>query len=162
MPPSLLELIERKPSLVDCLYIVCAESAIFSGGKYLMIVRGDQEANAPGTLSLPGGKVEKAGDAPTIIEETLRREIREEAGVEIFPQMAYVESKSFVSDDGKPVIDLVFLSRYQSGEPATSDPGEVASVQWLSLAEVLAHPNAPVWTKLSLEASEKKRLELGW
>jgi len=121
-------------------YVVNVEAAILRDGRYLMIVRGEQESHAPGVLTLVGGKVENAGDVDDVLEETLRREIKEEVAVEIEDEVAYIESKAFVADDGEPVIDIVFLCRYKSGTPTIADPGEVAALQWMAPEQILAHP----------------------
>jgi 8-oxo-dGTP pyrophosphatase MutT (NUDIX family) len=141
-------------------YIVNVEGVIVKEGRYLMVVRGEEEY-APGGLNFPGGKVEGSGSADDILEETLRREIAEEVGLEIHAEMAYLRSSAFVAE-GDPVVDLVFLCRWKSGEAAAVDPAEVAAVRWMTAAEAIAHPETPPWTRLSLELAEKLRLEWGW
>ena len=143
-------------------YIVNVEGAVVRDGCYLMVVRGEQESYLPGVLTLPGGKVERAGDAQDVLEETLRREIQEEVGIDVCDDMVYLESKAFITDDGEPVVDVVFLCRHRGGEPAIGDPGEVAAVQWLAAAEILDHPKTPPWTRQSILLAEKKRVALGW
>jgi 8-oxo-dGTP pyrophosphatase MutT (NUDIX family) len=100
---------------------------ICQGERYLMTVRSDQEAHAPGTLSFPGGKVEGAGEQPDVLERTLRREALEEAGVELGSEFAYPESKSFIADDGDPNVDIVFLCRYAGGWSYAADPADVVA-----------------------------------
>ena len=142
-------------------YIVNVEGAVVKDGRYLMIVRGEQESHAPGVLTFPGGKVEHAESVDNVLEETIRREIREEVGVEIHDEVVYVESKAFVADDGEPVIDVVFLCRHRSGEPAIGDPGEVAAIHWMTLDEILEHPKTLPWTRQSILLAEKKRIAKG-
>ena len=141
-------------------YIVNVEGAIFKDGQYLMIVRGEEEY-APGGLNLPGGKVEGGSNGDDVLEETLRREIAEEVGLEIHDEMAYVRSSAFIAE-GDPVVDVVFLCRYKSGTATAADPDEVAAVRWMALAEAIAHPETPPCARLSLELAEKVRLEKGW
>jgi 8-oxo-dGTP diphosphatase len=143
-------------------YIVNVEGAVVRDGRYLMVVRGEQESHAPGVLSLPGGKVENADGTENVLEGTLRREIEEEVGIQIWPDMAYVESKAFVADDGEPVIDVVFVCRYKSGRAVAADPGEVAAIRWMTARQVLEHPKAPPWTRQSVELAEKRRVAKGW
>jgi 8-oxo-dGTP diphosphatase len=144
----------------DETYVVNGEAAIFHGDTWLMILRSADEAHAAGTLSFVGGKVERAGVADNILEETLRREIAEEVGVTVAKTMQYVESKSFIADDGLPVIDIVFLCRYESGEPHALDPAEVASVEWMTFDAIMAHPKTPVWTKQSLRLAAALKCEV--
>jgi len=158
---------DRRLTTDDCLmmerrYIVNVEGAIVRDGRYLMIVRGEREAQAPGTLSLPGGKVEVDGGAVEVLEETLRREIAEEVGVAVEPTLAYIDSIAFVTDYGAPVVDVAFLCRHATGEPVALDPDEVAAVRWLTAAEVAASPQAPPWTRRTIERAEAARLRLGW
>ena len=115
----------------------------------------------PGALSFPGGKVEGAENEDNVFEETLRSEIREETGVEVADKMVYVESHSFVAE-GDPVVDVVFLCRYESGEAIAADPDEVADVRWMTAQEILDLPQTPPWTRQSIELAEKKRIEKGW
>jgi 8-oxo-dGTP pyrophosphatase MutT (NUDIX family) len=144
-------------------YIVNVEGVVVrsADGRYLMAVRGAGESYLPGVLSLPGGKVEDAGNADAILEETLRREIREEVGVELHDEMVYVESKSFVAE-GDSVVDVVFLCRYHSGEAVVGDPDEVAAVHWMTADEIIRHPETPPWTRQSIELAEQKRIAKGW
>lgn len=141
-------------------YIVNVEGAIVKDGCYLMIVRGEEEY-APGGLALPGGKVEGAGNRDDILEETLRREIAEEVGLEVHDEMDYVRSSAFVAD-GDPVVDIVFLCRYKAGTAVAADPGEVATVHWMTAGEAITHPETPPWTRQSLKLAESKRLVKGW
>jgi len=143
-------------------YIVNVEAAVLKEGRYLIVVRGEGESHAPGALALPGGKVEDAGTATDVLEDTLQRELIEEVGIEVVGEMAYVQSSAFVADDGDPVIDIVFLCRYQSGTPTALDPDEVAAVQWMSAEEIRTTPDMPAWTHHSIEMAEKTRAELRW
>ncbi len=141
-------------------YIVNVEGAIVKDGRYLMVVRGEEEY-APGGLNFPGGKVEEASSSDDVLEETLRREIAEEVGLEVHAEMAYVRSSAFLAE-GDRVVDVVFLCRWQSGEAVAADPAEVAAVHWMTATEAIAHPETPPWTRLSLELAERVRLEKGW
>jgi 8-oxo-dGTP diphosphatase len=141
-------------------YIVNVEGAIVKDGRYLMVVGGEEEY-APGGLSFPGGKVEGAGSADDVLEETLRREIAEEVGLEVHPEMGYVRSSAFLAE-GDPVADVVFLCRWQSGEAVAADLAEVAAVRWMTAAEAIAHPDTPPWTRLALELAEQVRLKRRW
>lgn len=142
-------------------HIVNVEGAIVRDGRYLLVVRGAKETHAAGMLSLVGGKVENAGTSANILEETLRREIREEIAVEI-SDMIYVHSSAFVSDDHDQVVDVVFLCRWSEGEPIINDIDEVASIRWLTANEILTNPDTPDWTRNSVRRAEKMRSLLGW
>jgi ADP-ribose pyrophosphatase YjhB (NUDIX family) len=137
-------------------YVVNVEAAIVRDDRYLLIVRGANESHAPGMLSLPGGKVEQAGNTLDILEATLRREVDEEVGVEIENSPTYLESTAFVADDGEPVINIVFLCRYRAGDVRPVAAEEVAQVTWMTAAEVLANPRTPPWLRRSVELAERR------
>lgn len=142
-------------------YLVNVEVVVCDGSRYLMIVRSELEEHAPGALSFPGGKVEDAGFSEDILESTARREALEEAGVAV-SDLAYVESKSFVTDRGDNVVDVVFLARYDSGDPVAGDPEEVGSLEWMTFDEIVNHPKSPPWTIDSIRKADTLRRQLGW
>jgi 8-oxo-dGTP pyrophosphatase MutT (NUDIX family) len=146
--------------MIIAAYIVNVEGAIVKDGRYLVVVRSAEEY-APGGLCFPGGKVEGVGLDDDVLEETLRREIAEEVGLEVHAEMAYVRSSAFVAE-GKPVIDVVFLCRWKSGEAVAADPGEVSAVRWMTAAEAISQLETPPWTCLALELAEKVQLKRGW
>ena len=143
-------------------YLVNVEGAILREGRYLIIVRGPGESHAAGGMAFPGGKVEGAGSVDDVLEGTLHREIREEVGIEVTEEMAYLQSSAFVTDQGEPVVDVVFLCRHREGVPRIADPDEVTAVQWMTPDELLAHPGIPPWTKRSVRRAEEVRAQKGW
>lgn len=157
MTPSNEPTIESPAATDRAAYFVNVEGVVQRESKILFIVRGPGESHAAGALAFPGGKVEKTPAALDILEDTLRREIREETGVEVHPRMIYLNSSAFTSDDGRPFVDVVFLCAWQSGEPRISDPDEVADIRWLTAEEVLADPATPPWTRKSLTLAEEKK-----
>ena len=76
--------------------------------------------------------------------------------------MEYVHSTFFISDDGEPVVNVVFLCRYHSGIPVIIDRGEVADLRWMSTAEVLHDPATLPWTRKTIELAERKRIVKAW
>ena len=151
-----MEPIDKDPA--SLWYIVNVEAVIVKENRYLMITRSLTESHAPGILTLPGGKVEDAGQTDHILEQTLRREIQEEVGLEVANEIEYLESKAFVTDKGEQVIDLVFLCRYKAGSPHIIAPDEVVAIAWMTAQDVLENPKTPPWTRQSIEMAEKKRL----
>lgn len=136
------------------MFIVNVEGAIRKNDHYLIIERSKKEEHAGGLLSLVGGKVEKEGSAPDILESTLRREILEEVGVALKGKLEYVHSSSFVIDRGEHVVDIVFLSEYDSGQAFPKCTDEVEAVLWLTAEEIMCHPNPPIYLKESIERAE--------
>ena len=136
------------------LFIVNVEGVVRRGERYLLTMRSEDESHAPGTLSLPGGKVEFSDAPEDTLEAALKREILEETGVSA-DNPVYLESKWFRADDGEAVVDVVFLCEYVHGDATACDPAEVAEVLWLTAAEVAIHPKAPSWTRGSIEKAER-------
>lgn len=136
------------------LFIVNVEGVVRCGDLYLLTLRSAAEPHAPGTLALPGGKVEYSDAQKDTLEAALLREIFEETGVEA-GRPVYLESKWFRTDDGERVIDIVFLCDYLRGDATARDADEIAEVLWLTHGEVAAHPKAPSWTRQSLATAER-------
>lgn len=141
-------------------YIVNVEAAIYKNDKWLIIKRSEKEEHAPGFLSMVGGKVETRIVENDVLEETLKREIMEEVGIQVSEKLHYVESKSFILDKGQVVIDIIFLCKYQSGEPKSMSADEVSGVYWMSSSEIFENICTPIWLKESIEKVESIRLKI--
>lgn len=140
------------------LYIVNIEAAIRRDDCYLVVIRGDGEAHAAGTLSLVGGTSEPSDEqfdgGMNLLETTLKREIREEVNVEV-DNLRYVYSIYFETGQGEPVIDIVYVCDWVSGDPRITDPDEVGEILWLTAQEIYDHAKCPPWTRRSIELTEK-------
>ncbi|MER2076396.1 NUDIX hydrolase [Psychrobacillus psychrotolerans] len=136
------------------MFIVNVEGAIYQNDKWLLIRRSEKEEHAGGLLSLVGGKVEKDGISSNILEETLKREISEEVGVQV-SNLRYVNSTLFVTDTGLTVVDIVFLCEHESGIPYAKCLDEVSEVYWVSTQEILDNPNLPVYLKANIKLAYK-------
>ncbi|MEI5907377.1 NUDIX domain-containing protein [Bacillus spongiae] len=136
------------------MFVVNVEGAIYSNGKWLLILRSEKEEHAGGTLSLVGGKCEVEGVSSDILERTLKREIYEEVGSEV-NDLKYVNSSSFVTDSGINVIDIVFLCHHKLGEPYAKSSDEVEDVLWMTTSEILAHREIPAYLKKNIKLAEK-------
>ncbi|WP_267919278.1 NUDIX domain-containing protein [Paenibacillus sonchi] len=84
------------------------------------------------------------------MERTVKRELYEEVGIEIKDTVTFAYSSSFVTDDGRNVINMVFLCEYDSGTAHSKSPDEVEAVYWMTYEEIMNHPQAPPWTKESI------------
>jgi 8-oxo-dGTP diphosphatase len=118
-------------------FIVNVEVIVERDGKYLLIVRSEEEEFGAGWLSFPGGKLETSTPDMQALELTALR---------------YVESHIFfIGED--PVLDVVMMTSAAIGEPVAVDPREVAGIVWKTPAEILADPNIPEWTQNSVTLS---------
>jgi 8-oxo-dGTP diphosphatase len=136
------------------MFIINVEGAIFKDGKWLIIERSAKEEHAGGLFSLVGGTVEHEGFSKDLLERTLKRELYEEVGVTIKDHVKYVRNTSFVLEDGREVLDLVFLCEIESGEPFVKSPDEVEALLWLAPDEIFSHLKSPIWLKESIREAE--------
>lgn len=141
--------------------IVNVEVYLNRGERWLLIQRGEDEAHAPGILSGPGGKVEAGGPDPVvgILEQTAVREALEEVGIDLSGvALSYVESAYFSSDDGDPVINVVFAGTLpDAASPYAASADEVAGIRWMTADEAYADPKCPPWTRRALGRAERLR-----
>lgn len=100
---------------------------------------------------LPGGLIKRNED----VADCARREVAEEIGVDLTGvPLAYAASEFFVTDDGDPVINVVFAAPIPpDAQPVAASPAEVAGFVWLTLAEAEADPACPAYVLSSLRAA---------
>jgi 8-oxo-dGTP diphosphatase len=137
-------------------YVVNVEAAIHRDGEYLLAERADAEEHAAGQLSLVGGKVEASGETEAPLERTVKREIREEVGLET-TDLAYVTSSGFVADDRSPVVNVVFRAEYDGGTARPREPDEVAAVHWRTPEAIAESDAIPEFTREYVELAEADR-----
>ena len=102
-------------------------------GKELLVVRRAKEP-AKGTLDLPGGFCDMA----ETVEEGMRREIKEETGLDIH-EMEYLFSSPNVylySGMGVHTLDMDFLVRVHGTVPTIQAADDAAEALWIPLNEV--------------------------
>ncbi|BFH61918.1 NUDIX hydrolase [Paenibacillus azoreducens] len=145
------------------MFAVNVEGAVVKGGKWLVIERGAEEEHAGGTLAFVGGTVEQEGFSQDILERTVKREIFEEVGIEIKEKLHFVYSSSFLTAEGIPVINVVFLCEYAQGTPYRKSEDEVEAVYWMTTEEIAGHPQSPPWTIESARRADQmlKQLQAG-
>lgn len=120
---------------------VIVKSWVEKDGDYLLAQRGQTEKHHAGVWSLPGGNVD-AEVADFLLEQTLKREIFEEIGIEILDDMELIYNNGFIKDsDGSHVINLTFLCFYKSGEARPLEDTE--RIDWHSLEELKKLKDAP-------------------
>ena len=89
-------------------------------GKFLIAKRSDNLKNFAGKWTVPGGKLEKKDyfNRPpdtkgnqwyNVIEDSLKREVKEEVGLDLL-DMEYLVSLAFIRHDGIPAVVLSFYS----------------------------------------------------
>ena len=128
-------------------FIAATLCAVVRGKRFLVIVRADGIKDAPGALVFPGAKVEVGDGLDDVLETAVRREVLEETGISVSPDLEYVRSLFYALDDGSPVVDTLFFGMYLEGEPHIADTDEVAEVEWMTAEEILAHDRTPDWNR---------------
>lgn len=133
------------------LFYFVANAIVFreSDKRCLILKRDMREKVHPGKYGVPGGKLEWENldiDNPTrmngdvldyenSVEDLLKREILEEAGVEVYDELFYINSVAFVRPDEIPVILVKFAVRYKSGE-VKPEKGGFTDYAWVNEEEV--------------------------
>ena len=93
--------------------------------KYLLLQRSFEKKAFPGKWTVPGGglTVDDYIDMPKTtsdhwyfaVENSLRREVKEEAGIEV-GELKYLCDMTFIRSDNIPVVILSFYASYKSGD----------------------------------------------
>lgn len=108
------------------LHIIAITGIIEKDGKYLVLKRSLEEVAYPGFWTVPGGKLLRTDYEMLprthntdgwydMVEKNLRREIREESGLEV-EGVTYLTDMTFIRPDNIPVLVLSYFCRFDSGE----------------------------------------------
>lgn len=95
----------------------------------LVAKRDENDDIYPGLWGIPGGKMEITDPS---IEESVRREVREEVNVEV-SELTLVSNNTRVHNDINKLF-MVFTSTYKSGDPAPLE--EMSEVRWFKFEEL--------------------------
>ena len=135
----------------DKLFYFVANVVVYreEDGRCLILKRHEREKAHPGKYAVPGGKLEWEDlpiEKPTRIngdildyedsvEKLLKREVLEEAGIEIENEFTYINSVAFIRADEIPVILVKFAAKYKSGE-VIPERGGFTDYSWVNEEEV--------------------------
>ncbi len=135
----------------DKLFYFVANVVVYreSDGKCLILKRDKREKVHPERYAVPGGKLEWINldisnptrlngdvlDYENAIEELLKREVREEAGIEIRSELFYINSVAFIRPDEIPVVLVKFAAKYKSGN-VVLEKGSFTDYAWVDGTEV--------------------------
>ncbi len=112
--------------------------------RFLIVKRAPAEKVWPGKWTVPGGKFVRteyenlpraSGSAPQwyeVAEFVLRKEVREEAGIEI-EKPRYLTDLVFIRPDGYPVVTFSYWTRWKSGEVRLNH--EMTEFAWVTAEE---------------------------
>ena len=123
-------------------YIV-ATCIVVKDGKFLIAKRSEEEERWPGRWTVPGGKLEKdeymkrphdtkEGQCYNVFEDLVRREVKEEVGLDI-KNIKYLTSLAFKREDGVPTIIVSLYA--DSDEGAITLSNELTDYRWITIEE---------------------------
>lgn len=115
----------------------------------LILKRDSREKVHPDKFAFPGGKLEWKNldinnptrmnedvyDFENAVEDLLKREVYEEAGIEIEDSIGYINSVAFIRPDGIPAVLVKFVAKYKSGE-IKLEKGAFTDFAWVTKEEV--------------------------
>ncbi|MEK6760815.1 MAG: NUDIX domain-containing protein [Nanoarchaeota archaeon] len=135
----------------DKLFYFVANVVIYreEDGRCLILKRDEREKVHPGKYAVPGGKLEwndlpiekptrmngDVIDFQNAVENLLKREAFEEAGIEIEDKLHYINSVAFVRPDGIPVVLVKFAAKYKSGK-VVLEKGAFTDFAWVNDLEI--------------------------
>lgn len=129
------------------LHEVVITAIIVKDGKYLITRRSSSKKRFPGMWTVPGGKMETSDylqlpkDSEhywyNVLERTLRREVKEEAGIDI-DDIEYVTSLATIHTDGSPSIVISCMADYAGGN-VKLNLEESDDHAWVSLEEAKSY-----------------------
>jgi ADP-ribose pyrophosphatase YjhB (NUDIX family) len=139
----------------DKLFYFVANVVVYrdSDKRCLILKRDEREKVHPGKYAVPGGKLEwgdldinkptkiNGGDVldfDDAIVNLIKREAMEEAGIEIYGDLKYVNNGVFIRPDGIPVVLVKFAAKYKSGE-VRLEKGAFTDYKWVNEKEVLSY-----------------------
>lgn len=125
------------------LHEIAITAIIIRNEKYLLTQRSKNKKRFPGKWTVPGGKLEINDyiNLPkdteyywyNVLEKVLRREIKEEVGINI-KNIEYVTSLSTIHSDGNPSLVVSCMADYLSGK-VKPQKDEVDAFTWATLKE---------------------------
>ncbi|HUD11950.1 MAG TPA: NUDIX domain-containing protein [Candidatus Saccharimonadia bacterium] len=122
---------------------VAVTAIVVKDERFLILRRATSKKRFPGMWTVPGGRLEilDFSESPrdskdywyNVLEKALRREVKEEAGIEI-KNIEYVTSLATVHHDGVPSLVISCLAEFASGELALQVE-EIDQSAWVNLEE---------------------------
>ena len=110
---------------------------VHKDGSFLIIKRASHEDAFPNVWEIPGGA--SNNELP---EEAARRELKEEAGIEVGDMQVLFESSNRANSEGIPALRLVYLGEFAGGEIALN-PDEHSKHAWIGFDEIEVYEFIP-------------------
>ncbi|MBI2175165.1 MAG: NUDIX domain-containing protein [Parcubacteria group bacterium] len=153
------------------LHEVAITAIIVRNGKYLITRRSANKKRFPRMWTVPGGKLETNDyiSLPkdttdywyNVLEKVLRREVKEEVGLDIL-NIVYVTSLATIHSDGNPSLVISCLADYQSGEIILK-PDETDDFRWVTLEEAKTFQLIDgIYDELAMAENQRKGIKTEW
>ena len=138
---------------IDYIGVGVGAIMVDGAGRLFMARRGAEAKNERGLWEFPGGAVEF--NEP--LAEALRREMREEFGVEIEVGELLDVVDHILPEEGQHWVSPTFLCRISAGEPAIREPQKCSAIAWFAPDEAPA--NLTVITRANLAHYRQRRAQ---
>jgi 8-oxo-dGTP diphosphatase len=153
------------------LHEVAITAIVLKDGKYLITRRSPNKKRFPGTWTVPGGKMETSDYLKlpkdteyywyNVLERTLRREVKEEVGIDI-DNIEYLTSLATVHSDGSPSLVISCMADYLDGDIKLKED-ESDQYAWVSLQEAKNYQLLDgIYDELAMAENQKKGRRSQW
>lgn len=153
------------------LHEVAITAIIVKEKKYLITRRALTKKRFPGKWTVPGGKMETNDYLKlpkdtefywyNVLERTLKREIKEEVGLDI-TNIEYVTSLARVHEDGSPSLVISCLADYVSGG-VKLQPEETDQFAWVNIKEAKEYDLLDgIYDELEMAENKRKGVKEEW
>lgn len=153
------------------LHEVAITAIVVKDGKYLITRRSEKKRRFPGMWTVPGGKMETDDYLKlpkdtehywyNVLERTLRREVKEEVGIDI-ENIEYVTSLATVHADGSPSLVISCVADYVSGDIKLQED-ELDQYAWISLEEAKDYKLIDgIYDELVMADNQRKGTKSEW
>lgn len=153
------------------LHEVAITAIVVRNERYLIVRRSQNKKRFPGMWVVPGGRLEP-GDYVNlpkdtehywynVLEKTLKREVKEEVGVEI-SNIEYVTSLARVHEDGAPSLVISCVADYVRGN-VTLQKNETDQYVWVTLKEAKDYDLIEgIYDELVMAEQSRKGIKNEW
>jgi 8-oxo-dGTP diphosphatase len=153
------------------LYEIVITAIIVKDEKFLITRRSLNKKRFPGMWTVPGGHMETSDfiNLPkqtehywyNVLEQVLRREVKEEVGIEI-DNIEYVTSLATVHQDGAPSLVISAMADYASGQ-VTLQEEETDKYEWVDLETAKTYPLIDgIYDELVMADNKRKGVKSEW
>jgi len=153
------------------LHEVAITAIILKDNKFLIMRRSKNKKRFPGKWTVPGGKLESNDYTSlpkdtehywyNVMERVLKREVMEEAGIEI-KNIEYLTSLARVHEDGAPSLVISCTADFDKGE-ITLQEEECDKFEWVSLEEAKNHDLIDgIYDEFIMVDNKKKGIKTEW